>query len=113
MTVEDIFQWIKKAYLTIKDDTTLIKNAFKHSGFIHENLPDYSAINLMEIEEENQEEIVEGLPFEDDEDEFEEKIEDEEIDHAILDIEMSIIEIENSLDRMLIENEGENSYMIT
>ena len=67
----------------------------------------------MEIEEENQEEIVKGLPFEDDEDEFEEKIEDEEIDHAILDIEMSIIEIENSLDRMLIENEGENSYMIT
>ena len=60
ITIEDIFFWIKKAYLMIKDDSKLIKNAFVSAGYIDNDVMEEEILKKEDSMEIENEEEVEG-----------------------------------------------------
>lgn len=73
-SVEDIYKWIRKAYLEVRNDEALIKNAFRLSGFFREETGDEMIEELshnfdaMEIEKEgegSEDALSDGIPLDD------------------------------------------------
>ena len=63
ITIENICQWITKAFIQMKDSIDLIQRSFTIAGFIEDDMIEDG---LMEIEETNS--ADEGIPLDDNED---------------------------------------------
>lgn len=75
ITPEDIYSWIKEAYIQLKDDTNLIQKAFKLSGFIEDTTFTNNNNALEEIlnhisQLEVEEAELQFVPLEDNEEDF-------------------------------------------
>ena len=83
ITIENICQWITKAFIQMKDSIDLIQRSFTIAGFIEDDMIEDG---LMEIEETNS--TDEGIPLDDNEDDpiARDKDQDEVIEEELFEV---------------------------